>query len=1071
MNIINLLTDEEIIIQPYDWRKCDFQEEFLIKIWAHTIINNVTEKVLLKIKNFKPFCKLELPSYYNENKFPWHLAYNQYFDWLKKSLNDDAPVGAEFFYSKKLYLYKLDDETMNEEVYPCLKLYFNTESALNHCTKFINKDAYIIPDITRKIPIKAKIWETNIDQIHKMITDTKLNYGKWLKCKYMSENEFDKISNLKYEYIVDYNHIIELSDDEMKNIISNPITLCLDIEAYSSNHLKMPEAVHAEDVITMISFIIQRLKPIPGEFGTKDGCKRILLVVGDCDEIENAEVIRFSEQMDMLKYIGNIFQQYNPSIVTGYNIYKFDLPYIDTKFLSYRSQWPNCSNIIDMYANTNVSTKNWKSGAYGFMNISKLDAEGTICIDLFPIIKRDHKLEKYTLDFVSKHFIKRGKHDVSAKYMFTIYEKLCLALDSKDQNLLNEIKKENAVVGKYCLEDSMLCIDLINSLNTYVSLIETSNVVKVTMMDIFTRGQQIRVQNQIYYYAYHSNYLIDERKISHPFAGGYVVQPTPGLYFNVLILDFASLYPSIIRAYNICYTTLVPENSTISDSKCNVLKWSETITEGKDKGTIKQFYIRFIKKEYKYGILPKMCEDLVNKRNNVREKIGPLNDEITNIILEETQKALKVAANSIFGALGVTDGFLPLPEAASFITAMGRDLNHQCQDYVKNNTENGKIVYGDTDSIMVDLSIKDLNECKDIGYKLSHDISKNFIKPLSLEFERALAVGFFIKKKMYAGLKATFIDKDSKYSKVNKIEKISYKPEYKTDLYDLYKINWIDRKNKNKEVTTYLQINKNSDLINYSHYSGIEVEESGSPNSKSILKKGIVNARRDRCLWVRKAYQKILNSILYSRDLKHCLSIIDDEIIKAMSSYTIYKDEKEKKKLDGIDFSDFVCTREVNSYKQTSNCPMKIFKEEQLKKGKALNDGERVDYIFVKQENVDKEKNKQGYKMRLIEDYWENYSDEPIDKMIYIEKQFLKPVEQIIYLAYKEELDYYENTYSYLATGKKKNPKIIPTYPCSKYIQNWISMLKLKQLVLSHLKLIHQIKSYHVSRQSFIIVV
>lgn len=177
-----------------------------------------------------------------------------------------------------------------------------------------------------------------------------------------------------------------------------------------------------------------------------------------------------------------------------------------------------------------------------------------------------------------------------------------------------------------------------------------------------------------------------------------MIDPVVGKYKNLLIFDFASLYPSIIRAFNICFSTLVPPESTIPDSMCHVLAWTETDAET---GQVKYFRYRFIKQEYFHGILPRICEHLTNERNKTRAQINPKNDAVTNIVLNQRQLGLKVSNNSIFGALGVREGRMPLPEGARSITAMGRQLKGMAADHVRSK-HNGLIVYGDTDSIMVD---------------------------------------------------------------------------------------------------------------------------------------------------------------------------------------------------------------------------------------------------------------------------------------------------------------------------------------------------------------------------------
>ena len=288
---------------------------------------------------------------------------------------------------------------------------------------------------------------------------------------------------------------------------------------------------------------------------------------------------------------------------------------------------------------------------------------------------------------------------------------------------------EITIIMLYCLQDSEIVIELFQKLNVWIGLIELSNIVGVTIMEIFTRGQQIRCKSQIYDKASSQGTVIDRRIAMKLYSsGGFVGEPTPGVHENIICLDFASLYPSIIEAYNLCFTTLVPPElvDQVSDDQVTVIEFDqlepidfkggmgfdedEGPIEGfeenevdndenteNDKKKIKRHYkYKWVKPEVRRGLLPEIVHDLVSERNQVKKQMGEIKKQLqteTNlelidqlnlqlIVLDKRQNALKVSANSMFGFLGVQNGLLPLIEGAMCITAMGRQLITAVNKYI-----------------------------------------------------------------------------------------------------------------------------------------------------------------------------------------------------------------------------------------------------------------------------------------------------------------------------------------------------------------------------------------------------
>eukprot|EP00488_Nonionellina_sp_1-RS-2012_P001116 TRINITY_DN176_c0_g1_i1.p1 TRINITY_DN176_c0_g1~~TRINITY_DN176_c0_g1_i1.p1 ORF type:complete len:197 (-),score=62.11 TRINITY_DN176_c0_g1_i1:144-734(-) len=174
-------------------------------------------------------------------------------------------------------------------------------------------------------------------------------------------------------------------------------------------------------------------------------------------------------------------------------------------------------------------------------------------MDLLPIIRRDHKLRSYSLNSVSFHFLKSQKEDVA----YSIIGDL--------QNGTEETRRRLAV---YCLKDSVLPLKLIAKLQTTINLIEMARVTGVPINFLITRGQQIKVLSQLYRSAKSKNLIIPFREYNREanaakadgvgFEGATVIEPKRGYYKEAIVtLDFASLYPSIMIAHNLCYTTMI----------------------------------------------------------------------------------------------------------------------------------------------------------------------------------------------------------------------------------------------------------------------------------------------------------------------------------------------------------------------------------------------------------------------------------------------------------------------------------------------------------------------------------
>jgi DNA polymerase elongation subunit (family B) len=679
-------------ISIYDWTYFPVPDEnrTFILAWG---LNQNSKPTVIRIEDYFFSCYLELP----EKIHP--IKVTEVSEWIRKVLKEDAPIQITFEQKRKLYYYQ------GEKTYPMLKLDFPTKNAMDHLKNIMKKE-WNTPVGKRSFPI----YEDKISVIRKLLTEKNLLYSGWITG--VNDGDFElvdfdeKISTLDNEYRCSYKNIRQPLMEELDVKTTYPTIFSWDIECYSSNPKAMPKKTNASDVIYAVSCIYSRM-------GDKER-QRYLIAVGEDLTVQNAILIQVKDEYELLTELRNLIRKLDPDMLIGYNIFGFDIPYTDFRIQRYMENWTQLGRIKGQ--STSVKKISWESSAFGHNDFFQfLGMDGRICLDLLPIVKRDYKLLRYDLDFVSNNFLGKGKFPVKPKEMFAYTKEYNEALLTKNENperYQNALLNYNKILD-YCVQDSDLVLDLMEKLSMWIGLIELSNIVGVSIVDIFTRGQQIRCLSQIYDLATRENIVLDQNKNKEniPFAGGFVQEPIPGLYDNVICLDFASLYPSIIMAFNICYTTLLEPETVMDDEKVNhfhIDMDASEVDDGDEEGSalddneeekkdgkrIKAHY-RYVKKDVYEGVLPRLVYKLVNERRLVRKMLEGNKDPVLKIILDKRQLALKVSANSVFGFLGVANGKLPLMCGAISITSKGRELIGYVNKYLEEKY-NGKIVYNDS---------------------------------------------------------------------------------------------------------------------------------------------------------------------------------------------------------------------------------------------------------------------------------------------------------------------------------------------------------------------------------------
>ena len=564
----------------------------------------------------------------------------------------------------------------------------------------------------------------------------------WLKIPSKKYNiRQNKISHCQIECWCNVDDIEPLSTSGDYSKIAPLRILSIDIECSSEGgRFPVPE----KDPVIQISNICI-------EFGkNNEPIIQKMFSYKKCADIVGVDVHSFEDERKMLSEWRDFIIDCDPDIITGYNISMFDIPY-----LLQRAEFLKVKNFgyLSRIANTLSKVKHKATKVKGFMNRDTIDVniEGRIILDMYTYIIREEKLRSYSLNNVSFQFLKEQKEDVHHSLISSLWKK-------------DEYTRRRLAV--YCMKDAYLPLKLMDKLMTLFNYIEMSRVTSTPLNFLLTRGQQIKVSTQLHKKALEYNYIIPTMKImkdpnddEEGYEGAFVLDPIVGFHnIPIVTLDFSSLYPSIMIAHNLCYSTLLKEE----DKK--TLKKDIDYTEAPTGDC-------FVTEKIRKGLIPIILEELLSARKAAKADMNKEKDPLKKKVLDGRQLALKVSCNSVYGFTGAQVGALPCLQISSSVTAYGRKMIEKTRDLIigKYNIKNGykydsSVIYGDTDSVMIKFGVDNLHDAMILGRESSEFVTSNFKKPIKIEFEKVFFPYLLLKKKKYAGVIWT---NEDKYDKID----------------------------------------------------------------------------------------------------------------------------------------------------------------------------------------------------------------------------------------------------------------------------------------------------------------
>nr|BAJ78737.1 DNA polymerase delta catalytic subunit [Thermobia domestica] len=701
----------------------------IMRMYGVTMEGN---SVCCHVHGFSPYFFVQVPENFTDNHcLPFKTALNKAILDDMRSNKDgvtEAVLAVELQKKENIYGYRGGQKV------PFLKVTVALPRLIAPAKRLLEKEVVYAALGT----YNYQAFESNVDFDIRFMVDTnvvgcswvELPPGKW-RMRSKNNSSVPLTSRCQIEVDVSWEDFISHPPEGEWAKVAPFRILSFDIECAGRKGI-FPEPNH-DPVIQIANMVVKQGSPEP--------FVRNVFTLDTCSPIVGCQVLSFSKENEMLEKWADFVRELDPDIFTGYNINNFDLPYLlnRAKHLSVKN-FHYLGRIKDI--RSVVKEQVLQSKQLGRRENKSINTEGRVPFDLLLVLVRDYKLRSYTLNAVSFHFLQEQKEDVHHSVISDL------------QHGNSQTRRRLAV---YCLKDAYLPLRLMDKLMCLINYMEMARVTGVPLSSLLTRGQQIKVVSQLLRKAREKDFVIPTYSGTtqeEQYEGATVIEPKKGYYdIPIATLDFSSLYPSIMMAHNLCYTSLLQPGM------------KEKLGLTPDQYTRTPAGNFFIKPSVRKGLLPEILENLLAARKKAKADLKNETDPLRRKVLDGRQLALKISANSVYGFTGAQVGKLPCLEISGSVTAYGRTMIEQTKQEVEQRycVANGYphdavVIYGDTDSVMIKFGIKTLEEAMELGKEAAEYVSSKFIKPIKLEFEKVYFPYLLISKKRYAGLYFTKTD-------------------------------------------------------------------------------------------------------------------------------------------------------------------------------------------------------------------------------------------------------------------------------------------------------------------------
>ena len=544
-----------------------------------------------------------------------------------------------------------------------------------------------------------------------------------------------------------YSYRLELSSRRPDSFIRltnfhAEIHVNIDSDSLPDPEINLVSAIfyHFDDANLMFDKI-----PVTGVLVNRETCNNVHLLKSAVD----MKIETFEDEKSMVDRLLFLVEAFDPDILCGYEINASSWGFLVERF---RAAYD--INLLPLLSRCTFKSNGKFGDRWGYTHTSALKINGRHLLNVWRVFRSNVTLTSYSLENVVFHIL----HQTIAK--------------CSNRSLSKWFRSDNAskllFVLNYYMQRILLVQKILDVREIITKNVEEARFIGVDFYSVFFRGSQYKVESILSRISKVESLLLNspsKTQVSNmkPLeAISLILEPDANFYKSPLVvLDFQSLYPSIMIAYNYCFTTLLgrldgfdPKKNTIGFLKhldlppglVNLLKENDDIN-------LSPNGYMFAKSSVRKSLLSKMLEEILNTRIQVKTVMLMFKDD-TNLakLLNSRQLALKLIANVTYGYASASfSGRMPNSAIADAIVSTGREILTKSINIIELANYGAKVVYGDTDSLFMYLPGRSKEDSFKIGREVAAHITSLFPDPIQLKFEKVYHPCVLLSKKRYVG--------------------------------------------------------------------------------------------------------------------------------------------------------------------------------------------------------------------------------------------------------------------------------------------------------------------------------
>ncbi|KAK7205599.1 DNA polymerase zeta, catalytic subunit [Myxozyma melibiosi] len=508
------------------------------------------------------------------------------------------------------------------------------------------------------------------------------------------------------------------------------------------------------DPVTFVVWIFQPSSKQDYETSTDDLVRGMIAVSDDAEEQAILsklsgfdDFVVVSTELELLNTLTDKIREHDPDILAGFEIHNSSWGYlVDRSRAKYEYDISEDFSRLIIPKESRSNADRW-----GATHASSIHTTGRHVLNLWRLLKGSADLLRYTLQNCAFHFLKK-------RIPFYDSERLSEWYQSKTAGKMQRVIRS-------CVTRAQLNLEFLDTLEIIDRTSEQARVLGVDFYSVISRGSQYKVESLMFRIAKAENFMLvspsraqvgrQNALVALPI----VMEPDSNFFTSpVVILDFQSLYPSIITAFNYCYSTCLGRVEQWNGRNKLGFVNDLAIPTGllsylKDYINISPNGLVFLKKSVRRSLLSKMLSEVLDTRVMVKNEMKRTENGSLRRLLGNRQQALKFISVVTYGYTSASfSGRMPCAELADAIVETGREMLERAIEMINTDRKWGaRVVYGDTDSMFVHIPGRTKDEAFDIGKEIADRVTAMYPQPVKLKLEKVYLPCILMAKKRYVG--------------------------------------------------------------------------------------------------------------------------------------------------------------------------------------------------------------------------------------------------------------------------------------------------------------------------------